>query len=181
MNDRKESVLGWSLLVARLLLVGIFGMAAIAKLSQENGPALFAVSIDAFEILPEHLVILATFVFPWMEAFAALALLLGLWTRAGAALATLLMLAFTGAVYSAIYRDMQIDCGCFGGYLPDFLKKVLGTDISTRTLIRNGIIIALCLFVVVGGPGKLGLDNLLTKKPANDPEAEDDPDSEDET
>ena len=157
--------LGWVPLVLRLALALLFGGAALAKLFTANGPSLFAQAINAFEILPEHLVVLATFVFPWIELICAALLIAGLWTRSASLMLGILLLAFSGAIYSVIQRGMSVDCGCFGAFLPDALAAVLGQKTGWHSLIRNGVILSAILVVLGAGPGVLAVDNLLRRRP----------------
>lgn len=103
------------LLMLRLGFAAIWFWAAWNKL---RDPQSFAESIQAFKILPDHLVVLFTFAIPWTEVLAASLLVVGLWTRAAAAVLLMALLVFIGAIVSVLARKMSVHCGCFGkGYL----------------------------------------------------------------
>lgn len=89
-------------------------------------PVAFASSIENYQILPWQLVNLWALILPWIELSAGAALLAGLGceiaglpvgqklTRGGAILCGLLLVLFLAAISSAVLRDLNIDCGCFG-------------------------------------------------------------------
>jgi hypothetical protein len=65
--------------------------------------------------------------------------------RWGALLALLLLLVFIGGVANAMRKGLDVDCGCFG--------KVYSATAGSATLVRNGILAALALVVLVHGSG----------------------------
>ena len=87
---------------------------AFAGLAKIGDPQAFAAQVHNFRILPVALENVAAMTLPWIELVAALALFLGVRSRAAAVLATALLAVFTAAVLAAIYRDIDIECGCFG-------------------------------------------------------------------
>ena len=141
------------LLVLRLALAGLFLWAAGVKLAE---PQAFADSIKGFKLLPpegDHLVVLATFVVPWVELVAGLFLLLGVWTRASACVMLLTLLAFIGGIASVLARGISTKCGCFGEtspFCPD--------EISECNIIQNAILGAVALIFIVRGGGLLSID-----------------------
>lgn len=149
-TNRAGTPLGWLVLGARIIVAGLFIFAGYIKLSD---PQQFAFSVNAFKLLPEHLVILNTFVLPWMEMIAGVLLLAGVWTRAAAAVIGAMLVAFIFGIISVIYREMDVSCGCFGKYeIP--CKGSLGVC----HLIRNSVLLAMAGLVVVKGPGPLTFD-----------------------
>lgn len=137
-------------LIARLALAGVFGLAAGVKLYE---PQTFAFSVKAFEILPDHLVVLTTFVLPWLEAICAVLLLVGLWARAAALLLSLQLVVFIGAISSVLARGMSVECGCFGK-IDVFCSGPLGAC----NIAQNLVLLGLALLVLALGPGLLALD-----------------------
>ena len=87
---------------------------ALSGLAKIGDPQAFAEQVHNFRILPVALENAAAMTLPWIEVVASLALLLGVRSRAAAVLATALLTVFTAAVLAAIYRDIDIECGCFG-------------------------------------------------------------------
>lgn len=102
------------LLLIRLALAGVFAFAASLKIAD---PQAFAFSIHGFKIVPEQLVPAAAFVVPWTEMLCAAALVFGLWSRSAALILSGMLLAFIGAIVSALLRDdVDPKCGCFGDF-----------------------------------------------------------------
>ncbi len=158
------------LLILRLLLAGVLLYAAWLKLKDPASAQKFANAIAAYKILPNHLVIVSTFAFPWLEAIAAVLLVLGLWTRAAAAVAGLLFVAFIGAIGSAMLRESisLTTCGCFGE------RSLLCTGPpSWCHIAQNAGLTAMCLLVLWRGSGVVGFDRLIDrpKPPRDDPYA----------
>lgn len=56
----------------------------------------------------------AALILPPLELVCALGLCLKSWRRASASILALLMLVFIAALFSALFRGLDISCGCFG-------------------------------------------------------------------
>jgi uncharacterized membrane protein YphA (DoxX/SURF4 family) len=97
--------------LCRLALGAIFVVAAVAKARDLPG---FAQDIANYRLLPAGLVAPAAATLPGVEAVLGLALIARLWPRASALCAAAFLCAFTIAVASALARDINIECGCFG-------------------------------------------------------------------
>lgn len=147
------------LLVLRLALGGVFLYAAYIKLGPFGPPGAaqaFADSIKGFKLLPpegDHLVVLATFAVPWVEAIAGAMLVLGLWSRAAALVLLLNLLAFIAAIVSVLERGISTKCGCFGKFSP-FCPE----QITTCNLVQNSVLAMVALVIIVRGGGLLSLD-----------------------
>ena len=112
-----------TLVLCRLGLALVFIMAGWPKMLD---PGTFATSIENYQLLPWQLINLWALILPWIELSAGVALLAGLGceiagmpigqklTRGGAVLCGLLLIVFLVAIGSAVMRDLNIDCGCFG-------------------------------------------------------------------
>jgi len=114
------------LLLLRLALGALLIVAGLLKL---RDPTAFATEIANYQLLPAGAAVLAA-VLPAIEVVigASLIALPRVWRRAAAAAALVLFVMFTGAVASAYFRRINIDCGCFG---------TGGGPISALTLLRN--------------------------------------------
>ena len=77
-------------------------------------PAAFAEAILNYRIIGISFAWPLALLLPWLEIVAGLALLLPGWRRSGACVLTGLTLAFVVALVSAIWRGLDINCGCFG-------------------------------------------------------------------
>jgi uncharacterized membrane protein YphA (DoxX/SURF4 family) len=51
---------------------------------------------------------------PWIEVLAGLALVLNFAPRAGSVILGVMLVVFIGAILSAMARNLDIACGCFG-------------------------------------------------------------------
>ncbi|MCK6483685.1 MAG: hypothetical protein HUU22_03665 [Phycisphaerae bacterium] len=97
--------------LACLLVAGIFLYAAYAKVIDPNG---FIYDLRHYRLFPDWTLHPLALMVPWWEAFAALALLVPSWRRAGSVLTGLMGAAFFVSVSQALYRGLNISCGCFG-------------------------------------------------------------------
>ena len=106
----------WGILMffARLAMAAIFLLAAKEKIAD---PAAFALAVYHYRILPSWFVNVFALFLPWVEVFAAVALLAprraGLWRAAGAGLIAGMLALFTIAYAAALLRGISISCGCF--------------------------------------------------------------------
>ena len=125
------------LIVLRLALAIVFLYAAYAKLRQPW--LLFAMSIDAYQILPEWAALALGRILPWLELLLGLLLATGFGLRYSAAGASVLLAGFLAVMVRSYVMGMKIDCACFG----------LGEAISARTLARDGVLLALSVVLTV--------------------------------
>src|ERR1700722_5743108 len=123
------------LLTLRVILGGIFVYAAWLKL--RDPWQIFAMSIDAYRILPLQAVELGARTIPWLELAIGLLMIAGLWLRISASIVSLLLLTFFALMVRAYAKGMAIDCGCFGP----------GEAISWKMLLRDGALLAAALLV----------------------------------
>jgi uncharacterized membrane protein YphA (DoxX/SURF4 family) len=125
------------LLTLRLLLAAVFLYAAYTKLRQPW--LLFAMSIDAYQLLPEWAVLTLGRTIPWLELTLGLLLATGIGPRYTAAGASVLLAAFFAVMLQAYIKGMGIDCGCFG----------LGEKISPLTLTRDGLLLTMSITLAI--------------------------------
>jgi uncharacterized membrane protein YphA (DoxX/SURF4 family) len=119
----------WLVLSLRMALAAIFLYAAYSKLS--NPWLLFAMSVDAYHLLPEWAVLALARTLPWCELALGLLLLTGLLLRQAALAATSLLIVFFGVMLRSYVKGLGIDCACFG----------LGEALSVKTLLRDGVLV----------------------------------------
>jgi len=117
----------WAL---RVLLAAVFLFAAYSKLKQSY--LVFAMTIDAYQLLPEWAVLATARLLPPFELVLGLMLLVGWQLRWWALASLLLMGAFFGVLLLSYSRGLTIDCGCFG----------VGEPLSAYTLARDGALVA---------------------------------------
>jgi hypothetical protein len=105
----------------------IFIWAGVEKVMQ---PAAFAESIQAYKLIPEYLAPWLARFLPWLEIWAALALLWPGTRAAGALLVAALSGIFALAVISVMLRGLEINCGCFGPLSSKVGWKTLALDLA---------------------------------------------------
>lgn len=89
----------------------------------------FLYVIQAYQILPDVLAKIASLVFPWVELFVGISILLGIWLEAGLKILALVSCSLIFMVGQAIVRDLPIDsCGCFGNLVHLPLQGVIFLD-----------------------------------------------------
>jgi len=123
--------------IARVVLATVFLWAAYEKASDPYG---FASSIYAYRVTPAGLSILAGLMMPAIEIAAAVALLTGFLWRGGAIILGGLLVVFIAALFQAILRGIDIDCGCFGQE---------SSPVSFWLIARNFGLLLLALFPLV--------------------------------
>lgn len=125
------------IIVLRLLLGLVFLYAAYTKLRQPW--MLFAMSIDAYQILPAWAALQLGHWLPWLELLIGIFLITGIFLRYTAISATGLLVIFFALMTRAYLKGIAIDCGCFG----------LGEAISAMTLARDGLLLTVSLALTV--------------------------------
>jgi len=95
---------------SRLFLGSVFLVSGILKIIQMEE---FAISIVNYKLMSGSAVALLAMILPWLEVICGGSILLGLYYRGSTLLVFLMMLLFTGAVLTAIFRGLDISCGCF--------------------------------------------------------------------
>ncbi|MBI5215798.1 MAG: DoxX family membrane protein [Ignavibacteriae bacterium] len=100
-----------TIFLSRTILGLVFVIASVDKIAM---PELFASNVHAYGLVPFSLVNIFALIIPWVELLCGLYLLGGFRVRASAALLSVLNLVFIIAISSAIFRGLEINCGCFG-------------------------------------------------------------------
>jgi putative oxidoreductase len=152
--NRKRALL----LAGRLIIGAVFVYAAYAKL---RGPWLqFAVSINAYGILPENALEPVARTLPWAEMALGIAILSGIWLRWFALTGSLLLGFFFAMMVRSYAIGLKIDCGCFGP----------GEALGPKTLLRDGLLLVLALAVTVGAFIRSRPGRIDSPPPASEPE-----------
>jgi uncharacterized membrane protein YphA (DoxX/SURF4 family) len=97
-------------LLLRLALGCVFVVASLDKI---QNPGQFAKNIANYRLLPYESIDGIAIILPWLEIITGTLLILGVWTRASALITISLLLAFIFAVSQALWRHLDISCGCF--------------------------------------------------------------------
>jgi uncharacterized membrane protein YphA (DoxX/SURF4 family) len=136
--QQPRSVVWILLLVGRILLGAVFVYAAYTKLRVPW--MLFAMSINSYGLLPVWALNVLARALPWLELLLGLLLMVGWKLRWVAACAAALLLVFFSAMVRAQSHGLAINCGCFG----------IGEQISAKTLVRDGFLVALAMGLALG-------------------------------
>jgi uncharacterized membrane protein YphA (DoxX/SURF4 family) len=137
--------------IGRVILGLIFIYAAYAKLHPAPGDpwslssikislTLFALQVDSYRLLPVWAVMVVARTLPFVELGLGLLLILGWGLQYVAAGASALLLLFFAVMIRTYYAGLEINCGCFGP----------GEQLGVKTLIRDGLLLALALAVTLG-------------------------------
>ncbi len=132
-------------ILLRVALGLVFVYAAYAKLFQFTDGRLhrlpwqlFAMAIDSYQLLPQTAVEILARILPWFELALGVLLIAGRWLRLASAATSLLLAVFVSLMVRAYFKGQEISCGCFGP----------GEIISWKTLLRDGSLLAVSLFVM---------------------------------
>lgn len=94
----------------RVVLGFILIVASIDKVADANA---FAVSIGYYRIFDTTIVLLIATILPWIELLSGMSLVFGVAARGGSLMSFIMLVIFTAAVISGIFRGLDISCGCF--------------------------------------------------------------------
>jgi len=125
-------------LIVRLALGCMFLYSSLPKIRQ---PYDFLSDVYSYELVGPQLGMLTAMVLPWLELLAGICLVGGIFVG-GALLASIAMAAmFAFVLASALYRGLEISCGCFGA----------GAEmISYSTVIRACVILIFSIAAYIG-------------------------------
>jgi uncharacterized membrane protein YphA (DoxX/SURF4 family) len=140
----------WGSWTGRIVLGAVFIYAAVLKLAS---PQEFANHVAAYQIVPNPGVNLLALGLPLFEFACGLLVLTGLFIRVGALGLGGLLAVFIAAAASAWLRGLSIDCGCFGA------RSWLDSN-PPFILIRDGLLLGLCVFLYVFDARRLSLSKL---------------------
>ena len=127
------------LLLARIILAGVFFVAGVTKLADRRGSAQ---AMQDFGV-PVALAPLFGILLPIAEIAVAVALIPTAPARWGALGALILLLLFVAGIGVNLAHGKQPDCHCFG--------QLHSEPVGWPTLARNGVLAALAAFVLVAG------------------------------
>ena len=96
--------------IFRWILGAIFIYASIDKIEY---PSAFSEAISNYRLVPDVLTNLLAIWLPWLELMTGLLLITGLWIKGSAFILSILSLMFSIIIGIAIFRGLDISCGCF--------------------------------------------------------------------
>jgi peroxiredoxin len=133
------------LLIARLILAGVFGVAGFAKLFDLDGSEKAVADFGVPETLAKPL----GKILPFAEIAVAVLLLPVESAWFGAIGAGALLFGFVGGIVYNMIQGRAPDCHCFG--------QIHSEPVGWSTLLRNLFLAAVALFVVLAGRENAGL------------------------
>ena len=122
--------------ILRLSIGGIFVVAGALKLWE---PALFAKDLANFRVLPDNLINLVAIMVPWIEVLAGSLLIIGAYQKSSALLITIMLVIFLGFIGQAVYRHLNINCGCFG--------TLEASKVGWTALAKDGVLLAVAAWL----------------------------------
>ena len=139
----------------RFMLGFVFLYASVGKILD---PKAFAENLIAYRSFdsPQVLKYVAV-TLPWMEWFCGIFLILGVFIRSVSALTTGLLFVFLAGMLSALWRGLEIHCGCFGS--PQ-------ETIGIFTLLRDGFFFLVSLAVLSSSIDSYSLQGFLHNRRA---------------
>lgn len=129
------------LLIGRIVLSAVFGVAGVAKLVDRAGSRK---SLTEFGV-PELVAPTVAWLLPAMELSFAVALLRSSWAAWGAIGALLLLGMFVAGIANSMMRGRRPACRCFG--------QLHSSPAGWTTLVRNMVLAGLAALIVWQGPG----------------------------
>jgi len=126
-------------LIARLILAGIFIRAALPKIQD---PVAFSSSVSAFHVVGPELANWIALILPWLELVVGIGILFPKIKTSSSFIIAALLPVFIALHASAWARGLEISCGCFG---------VESSEKPTNyflLIIRNGLLLFICLFII---------------------------------
>ena len=128
------------LLLLRLVLTGVFVLAALPKIKD---PVAFAGSVNAFQVVGPGLSNWIALILPWLELIIGMGLLIPQIRTSSSILIASLLAVFITLHASAWIRGLEISCGCFGA------KSSLEESTNYLWLIiRNASLLIACLILI---------------------------------
>ncbi len=119
--------LGFRFFVLRVLIGGFFVAVSIDKLFEPYQNFLYVV--QGYKLFPAILEEMVARIFPWIEFFLGLFLILGLWLKWTLRSFLLVVFTFMLIISQALIRKLPIDsCGCFGGLFSAEIHQTLILD-----------------------------------------------------
>ncbi|MDX9753315.1 MAG: MauE/DoxX family redox-associated membrane protein [bacterium] len=144
-------------LFARLLLGGLFLYAGAIKLVDMQN---FMYDIENYRLIPHSVLPLLAISLPAIEIIAGLCLILGLWTEGALTIITTLMVVFIAAITSAVWRGLDISCGCFGTSDAE--------QVGWSILLRDYVLLLIAVPLWLNKKPFLQLDSLIVRTKEKD-------------
>lgn len=125
-NARPNEFVTWSVRLLAWVFGAVFVLSGWIKV---RDPSLFLISIRGFHLVGDPYAAWLALALPWLELFSGLAVITGWGRRGGLLLLEVCIAVFIGAIGLALWRGMDVDCGCFGNLLKTSLSVELTLDV----------------------------------------------------
>ncbi len=110
---QRPGTIAWIVILARLLVGGLFVFAGMSKLAMPHGEVV--AQIQQYTVIPRMVTPLIAAVLPWVEVLSGTALLIGFLTTPAAWLVSAQLVSFCLLMVIVLAAGIEIDdCGCFG-------------------------------------------------------------------
>ena len=119
--------------IARVCIGLLLLWSSIPKL---RTPPEFLADVYQYELVGPKAGLLVAMLLPWLELLVSVCLIGGIFVGGALLVSLILSVCFTFVQASALYRDLSISCGCFGGFAED------SGMVSYATLVRASAMLA---------------------------------------
>jgi putative oxidoreductase len=143
------------ILLIRIFLGGLFVIAGLDKITD---PQAFANSILQYKVVGPWLAMCTATILPSLELLCGLSLIAGLYPHGCTLLMTILLAGFTLLVASALFRGLDISCGCF-------TQDPNVSKVSYQKILENCGLIVLCFWLLYTRNQDVNLFQLFKKQP----------------
>ena len=137
----------------RLVIGVVFVYAAISKIAH---PDEFARIIYNYHILPGGVINLFALFLPWAELLCGVMLITGYWHKSATVILGGLTIVFIAALSVALFRGVNIECGCFST-----TSKAKGPVVDL--IVRDTIMLVGFALIFAANKTFLALDGLRRK------------------
>ena len=138
----------------RIILGVVFIFASIEKIAD---PGAFASAISSYRVVSSGPALLIATILPWIELLCGFGLLVGLFVRGSALLVLIMLTVFTVAVLSALWRGMDISCGCYS-------QDPTAGRIGWRKLGENAVLITIAFVLLLQSTHGLTLERFIQRR-----------------
>lgn len=148
----------WLSLPIRVYLGVVFIAACLHKIAH---PGVFALDVATYDILSLALINPMAIILPYIELIAGIMLIVGFRSRASALAVLGMMFMFIIAVVLALYKGLDMSCGCFAS------QSMEQEPMGTMTVLRDLSWFVMSLYVVLFDRNPIGIDRWINPRKCN--------------
>jgi putative oxidoreductase len=146
----------WVDLLLRIFLGGVFIAAAMPKIIDVEA---FAISIATYQLLPLPLINLQAIILPWLELITGVLLIVGYRCKAQALVINGMLVMFIVAIYIAMSKGIQAQCGCFGAE-----AEAAMNELTWKKIIEDIGWLLIGLNIMLGSTNRISLDRWISRR-----------------